>query len=69
MELNGSEELTDSASMHTFLKQMFGERAANVLSVLKLWKAFGKVCSAACASWEYDSAKYRAKRALAFLRA
>eukprot|EP00965_Chrysotila_dentata_P063830 2115339-Pleurochrysis_carterae.AAC.1 len=69
MELEGSDELTDSAAMHTFLKQRFGERAANVLSILRLWEAFGRVYSAACSPWEMDTADYRAKRALTFLRA
>eukprot|EP00965_Chrysotila_dentata_P190245 6173754-Pleurochrysis_carterae.AAC.1 len=69
MELDGSDELTDSAAMHSLLKDSFGERAANVLSVLKLWESFGKVYNAACAAWESDATEYRAKRALAFLRA
>eukprot|EP00965_Chrysotila_dentata_P021798 722017-Pleurochrysis_carterae.AAC.1 len=46
--------------MRSFLKDRFGERAANVLSVLKLWEAFGKVYAAACAAWEDDSKEYRA---------
>eukprot|EP00965_Chrysotila_dentata_P147357 4864495-Pleurochrysis_carterae.AAC.1 len=44
----GSDELTDSASMQTFLKQQIGERAANVLSVLRLWEAFSLCCSLYC---------------------
>eukprot|EP00965_Chrysotila_dentata_P019932 660134-Pleurochrysis_carterae.AAC.1 len=69
MELHGSDELTDSSAMHFFLKDRFGERAANILSVLQLWEAFRKVYNAACAAWEPDTKKYRAKRALVFLRA
>eukprot|EP00965_Chrysotila_dentata_P216842 6189603-Pleurochrysis_carterae.AAC.2 len=69
MELEGSDELTDSAAMHSLLKDSFGERAADVLSVLKLWESFGKLYSAACAAWENDTTEYRAKRAVAFLRA
>eukprot|EP00965_Chrysotila_dentata_P219920 6191438-Pleurochrysis_carterae.AAC.1 len=49
MELDGCDELTDSVAMQTFLKQQFGERAANVLSVLRLWEAFGKLCAVAMA--------------------
>eukprot|EP00965_Chrysotila_dentata_P165922 5478224-Pleurochrysis_carterae.AAC.1 len=57
MELDGSDELTDSSAMRSFLKQHFGERAANVLNVLVLrpWEAFGKVYAAACSAWECDT--------------
>eukprot|EP00965_Chrysotila_dentata_P066498 2201642-Pleurochrysis_carterae.AAC.1 len=46
MKLDGSDELTDSTAMHSFLKQRFRERAASVLSVLRLWEAFAKEYSA-----------------------
>eukprot|EP00965_Chrysotila_dentata_P063574 2106370-Pleurochrysis_carterae.AAC.2 len=55
--------------MQSYLKDRFGERAANVLSVLKLWEAFGKVYNAACAPWDSDTEEYRGTRALAFVRA
>eukprot|EP00965_Chrysotila_dentata_P084561 2791303-Pleurochrysis_carterae.AAC.1 len=50
--------------MLSFLKARFGERAANVLSVPKLWKAVGKVYNAACSAWEADTIEYREARAL-----
>eukprot|EP00965_Chrysotila_dentata_P250809 6209659-Pleurochrysis_carterae.AAC.1 len=62
--------VSDSEGMQSFLKQHFGNRAANALSVLRLWEAFGHVYAAVCDPWtEDDTTEYRALRALRFLRA
>eukprot|EP00965_Chrysotila_dentata_P093183 3077869-Pleurochrysis_carterae.AAC.1 len=68
MRLDGADEAADCNVMRDSLKMRFGNRAANVLSVLKLWEAFGKVYSAACDLWSDDITAYRAVRALQFLR-
>eukprot|EP00965_Chrysotila_dentata_P030756 1024443-Pleurochrysis_carterae.AAC.2 len=70
MLLEGSAEMTDSDAMRSYLKERYGNLVANVLSVLRLWEAFGKVYSAAaCDPWTDDTVEYRAERALRFLRA
>eukprot|EP00965_Chrysotila_dentata_P223464 6193584-Pleurochrysis_carterae.AAC.5 len=70
MDLDGSDEVTNSAAMLSFYKESrCAERATKVLSVLQLWESFGKVYSAACSAWEADTVEYRAARALQFLHA
>ena len=62
-------DLPDPRSLTDYLKSRYGNRAANVLDVMKLWECYGEVFSAWRAEWTEDSPEYRAKRALAFLRA
>ena len=59
----------DTAGLTAFLKKRYGNRAANVLDVMKLWECFGDVFSAWREEWPEDTQEYRAKRALRFLRA
>ena len=59
----------DSASLVDFLRKRYGNRAANVLDVMKLWEAYGDVFSAWREEWQENTPEYRAKRALRFLRA
>eukprot|EP00965_Chrysotila_dentata_P222895 6193250-Pleurochrysis_carterae.AAC.1 len=56
MCLEGADEAVDCDAMREFLKERFGNKAANVLNVLKLWEAFGKVYAAACDPWFDDTA-------------
>eukprot|EP00965_Chrysotila_dentata_P055549 1842847-Pleurochrysis_carterae.AAC.2 len=70
LELDEGDGSTDSAAIRTYLHSRYGNKAANVLSVLKLWEAYGKVYMAWCDPWtDEDNQEYRAKRALRFLRA
>ena len=59
----------DPESLTDFLKKRYGNRAANVLDVMKLWECYGEIFSAWREEWEEETEAYRAKRALRFLRA
>ena len=62
-------EAPDTDGLVEFLKKRYGNRAANVLDVMKLWECYGDVFSAWREEWTEDTPAYRAKRALRFLRA
>ena len=62
-------DLPDPKSLTDYLKARYGNRAANVLDVMKLWECYGDVFSAWRDEWTEDSPEYRATRALRFLRA
>eukprot|EP00965_Chrysotila_dentata_P128839 4259937-Pleurochrysis_carterae.AAC.1 len=69
LALEVADERTDSNDMRGFLTERFGNRAANVLSVLKLWEAYGRLYNAWCDLWPVDTPAYRAERAMKFIRA
>ena len=62
-------EATDAGELRAYLNQRFGNFAPNVIAILHLWEAYGKVFSAWRDEWTEDTQEYRAKRALQFLRA
>eukprot|EP00965_Chrysotila_dentata_P119333 3944958-Pleurochrysis_carterae.AAC.2 len=68
-ELEAEDEITDTEELWSFLTNRYGNKAANVLSILRLWEVFGQLYSAWRQEWESDTPAYRALRALRFLRA
>ena len=62
-------EAPDPESLTALLKTRYGNRAANVLDVMKLWECYGEIFFAWREEWEEETETYRAKRALRFLRA
>ena len=61
-------EAADVDGLTAFLRKRYGNRAANVLDVMRLWECYGELFSAWREEWAEDTKEYRAKRALRFLR-
>eukprot|EP00965_Chrysotila_dentata_P257084 6212763-Pleurochrysis_carterae.AAC.3 len=65
----GDDETVAGEELRSYLRKKYGNFAANVLKVLLLWEAAGKLFAAWREDWTSDLQDYRAEQSMRFLRA